>query len=284
MSRSRPEQAAPPIQLSGSEFHQVAALLYSWTGMIFRENKHYYIERRVAERVHRTGMRNVEAYLDVLRSSPAERQQLINVCTIKETYFYREDYQLTALSNELLGQVIKHRRPGDPIRLWSLPCSTGEEAYSIAIWLLENWRLVDAYNIEIVGSDIDTGAIERAKAGRYSPRSLSRLPARLIERYFEAEHGQQRRIIEDLRESVQFTAVNIVERDSVMAHPRFDVILCRNLLIYFDEASRLRAAANLFEALNPGGFLCLGHSESMTRIDDRYALLRLRDAVVYRKP
>lgn len=284
MKRSRPEQAAPPMRLSADEFRQIAVLLHSWTGMIFRDNKHYYIERRVAERIHRTGMPNVGAYLALLPLSLSERQELINACTVNETYFYREDYQLSALSNHLLGELIKHRRPGDLIRLWSLPCSTGDEAYSIAIWLLENWPLVDAYNIEIVGSDIDTAALGRAKVGRYGRRSLSRLPAALIERYFEPEDRQQRRVIEDLRESVQFTPVNIVERESVIAQRGFDVVLCRNLLIYFDEASRLRAAANLFEALNPGGFLCLGHSESMARIDDRYALIRLKDAIVYRKP
>ena len=140
-------------------------------------------------------------------------------------------------SNDLLPEVTSRRRPGDLIRIWSLPCSTGEEGYSIAIWLLENWPLVDAYNIEIVGSDIDTNALDHARAGRYGVRSLSRLRPQLIETYFEPE-DRGRRLIQDLRESVRFTTVNIVDPVSVRSHGRFDVIFCRNLLIYSSTRHR----------------------------------------------
>lgn len=274
----------PEIELTLSDFRHVAGLLYAWTGIALGENRRQYLARRVAEQARRAGIGNLPGYLRLLGASQEERQHLINACTVNETYFYREDYQLAALCNDLLPELTAQRRPGDLIRIWSVPCSTGEEPYSVAIWLLENWRLVDAYNVEIIGSDIDTNALADAKAGRYGARSLARLPPELVETYFEAESRGRRRIIQDLRESVRFTTVNIVEATSVRSQGRFDVILCRNLLIYFDETSRARTAANLFEALNPGGFLCLGHSESMARIDDRYALTRLADAIVYQKP
>ena len=164
-----------------------------------------------------------------------------------------------------------------------MPCSTGEEAYSIAIWLLENWPMVDAYNVEIVGSDIDTHALAQAREGRYAARALARLPARIVESYFEAERGHRRKIIDDLRESVRFAAANIIDRGTLVGLGKFDVILCRNLLIYFDDASRLQAATNLHESLRDGGFLCLGHSESMTRITDTFVMARLQDAIVYRR-
>ena len=174
MKRSRPEQAAPPMRLSADEFRQIAVLLHSWTGMIFRDNKHYYIERRVAERIHRTGMPNVGAYLALLPLSLSERQELINACTVNETYFYREDYQLSALSNHLLGELIKHRRPGDLIRLWSLPCSTGEEAYSIAIWLLENWPLVQERTPPICAPTRRTSPLaEKPRSQSMSPSTVS---------------------------------------------------------------------------------------------------------------
>ncbi len=275
---------SPPQHLSPADFRRVTELLYRWTGMIFRDNKRYYIERRVAGRVlSRTGG-DQRHYLALLAGDAEERQALINACTINETYFFREDYQLSALGDDLLPRIVADRRPGDLIRIWSLPCSTGEEAYSIAIWLLENWRLVDAYHVEIVGSDIDTDVLNQARDGRFGARALGRLDPALVNRYFEAEHRNRRRIVEDLRDSVQFSAVNIVDRASVAAQGRFDVILCRNLLIYFDEASRAKAAAHLFDALNPGGFLCLGHSESMTRTDERFAQARLADAIVYQRP
>ena len=252
--------------------------------MTFGESKRYYIERRLADRMKGSGTGEARAYLRLVESDEDERQALINAFTINETYFFREDHQLRALSEQILPEIVRTKKPGDLVRIWSLPCSTGDEAYSIAIWLLENWLLVDAYNIEIVGSDIDTATIAAAKEGRYAARALNRLSPELVERYFEPEHRHQRKIIDDLRESVQFSVVNLVDPASAAQQGRFDVILCRNLLIYFDDASRMVAADILFDRLHPGGFLCLGHSESMARISDRFDFVRLNDAIVYRRP
>jgi chemotaxis protein methyltransferase CheR len=180
--------------------------------------------------------------------------------------------------------LITTRRPGDKIRIWSAPCSTGEEAYSIAIWLLENWRMVDAYNVEIIGSDIDTRVLEAAHHGLYGERALSRLPADVIEAYFDHPHRHRRQIINDLRESVTFTQANLVDGASLASQGVFDVIFCRNVLIYFDDESRLVAARNLYDRLAPGGYLCLGHTESMARISDRFLVRRFEDAIVYQRP
>jgi chemotaxis protein methyltransferase CheR len=271
-------------QLSGEELRQITDHIYRWTGMIFGENKRYYIERRIADRMGRTKTPELRAYLALLSTSSAEREQLVNAFTVNETYFYREDHQLAALSAQILPQIVADKRPGDLVRIWSMPCSTGDEAYSIAIWLLENWPLVDAYNVEIVGSDIDTAALDQARAGLYAARALARLPERVVAAYFEREHHHRRKIIDDLRESVRFVPANLCDRNSLAPLGKFDVILCRNMLIYFDDESRRIAANNLFECLNPGGFLLLGHSESMARITDRFTLVRLDDAIVYRRP
>ncbi|RZK00224.1 MAG: protein-glutamate O-methyltransferase CheR [Novosphingobium sp.] len=252
--------------------------------MIFGENKRYYIERRIGERMARSRMADVATYLGFAGSHLDEREALINAFTINETYFYREEHQLQALSAQILPEIVRSKRPGDAVRIWSMPCSTGEEGYSIAIWLLENWSMVDAYNVEIVGSDVDTAALRHAREGRFGTRSLARLPAKVVDAYFEGERGHRRKIIDDLRESVRFASANIVDRASLAALGRFDVILCRNLLIYFDDEARRLAVSNLYHSLNPGGFICLGHSESMTRITDLFELVRLEGAIVYRKP
>lgn len=277
--------AAPqpkPFHLSAEDLARTTQLIYRHTGMTFGESKRYYIERRIADRMGKIGAADVRSYL-TLAATGAEAEQLINAFTVNETYFYREEHQLAALSNAILPEIVKDRRPGDLVRIWSMPCSTGEEPYSIAIWLLENWPLVDAYNIEIVGSDIDTHAVAAAKAGYFNARSLAKLPDKVREAYFEPEHRHRRKLIDDLRESVRFTTTNLVDSASVAAQGKFDVVLCRNLLIYFDDASRLVAADNMHACLNPGGFLCLGHSESMARISERFTLARLDDAIVYRK-
>lgn len=277
-------KAGPVPVLSDAGIARAAALIQRWTGMIFGDSKRYYIERRLIDRMAHTGFAAIEAYLDFAASMPLEREALINAFTINETYFYREIHHLSALSSHLLPAIVRHRTPGDLVRIWSMPCSTGEEAYSLAIWLLENWPLVDAYNIEIVGSDIDTAALARAAQGYFSPRSLARLPEAVRDSYFEAEAGHQRRIIEDLRESVHFTPGNLVDPASVERLGSFDVILCRNVLIYFDADARRRAADVLYERLKPGGYVCLGHSESMQGISRRFEMTRLDDAIVYRRP
>lgn len=274
----------PPAEakiLTGEELIRLCDFVYRRTGMLFEERKRYYIDRRVADRIAATDSRDFSAYYGLLGRCETETQELINSFTVNETYFYREEHQLRCLSNSLLPEVVRHRRPGDLVRIWSLPCSTGEEPYSIAIWLLENWALVDVYNIEIVGSDIDTEAVQAALRGHYSKRALSRLPGDVVEAYFEHEEAGEREIIDDLKESVKFTAANLVDAKSVEAHGKFDIIFCRNLLIYFDEDSRKAAVNNLHDALHPGGFICLGHTESMSRISNRFKMRRFKDAIVY---
>jgi chemotaxis protein methyltransferase CheR len=269
--------------LSAEDLRRFCEFLYQRTGILYGENKRFYIERRLAERMKQTGTRTFSAYFILIRSDAAEIEQLINAFTVNETYFYREDQQLRCLSRSLLPEIVTKKNPGDLVRIWSVPCSTGEEPYSIAIWLLENWPLVDAYHIEIVGSDIDTRVLAEAAIGRYGERALARLPRDLIDRYFEPPRSSERHIIQDLRESVKFTQINLMNTAMVAKEGPFDVIFCRNVLIYFDDASRLSASHNLFEALNVGGFICLGHSESMARISDRYLVRRFEDAVVYQR-
>ncbi len=281
MSDAAPPTTASPI--NPAEMAALSALIYRWTGMVFGEKKRFYIERRITERMLRTDMPSMAQYLLLVQRDAHEQETLINAFTVNETYFYREDHQLAALSASILPEIVRDKRPGDLVRIWSLPCSTGEEAYSIAIWLLENWRLVDAYNIEIVGSDIDTTALARAVDGYYGERALARLPAPVIESCFEPLRGHRRRIIQDLRESVRFTPANLIDAASLAPLGRFDVILCRNLLIYFDDAARTLAVDNIYSSLNAGGFLCLGHSESIRRLSDRFDMVRFPDAIVYRR-
>lgn len=279
MSRPRKDPA-----LTGNEIRHLGAFLHHRTGMVFGETKRYYIERRIADRMAATGMRTFGAYFAHVEANQREVEQLINIFTVNETYFYREEHQLRCLSRSLLPEIVQGRKPGDLVRIWSVPCSTGEEPSSIAIWLLENWPLVDAYHIEIVGSDIDTQVLLDAQAGDYGARALLRLPPDVVERYFEPSHDGQRRLIQDLCESVKFTSANLVDPASVVAQGRFDVIFCRNVLIYFDDSSRLLAVDNLYKSLHPGGYICLGHTESMTRISKRFDLRRFDDAIVYQRP
>ncbi|WP_064742482.1 protein-glutamate O-methyltransferase CheR [Azospirillum sp. B4] len=286
---------APPLgpngdaaPLSASDLARFCAFLYARTGMQFGEGKRYYIDRRVGQRMAVNGSGSFDDYFNQLHTDPVEVERLINSFTINETYFYREEHQLKSLSGDMLPDIASRRGAGDKLRIWSIPCSTGEEPYSIAIWLLENWPMVDAYNVEIVGSDIDTQALAEARLGRFAAKSVVRLPQRVRQDYFIPVKGnaagEDHQIIQDLRESVIFTSANLIDDDTLAIHGRFDVIFCRNLLIYFDDPSRRKAVRNLYDRLLPGGYLCLGHSESMARLSDRFQVRRFEDAVVYQRP
>lgn len=271
--------------LTEEEFRRLCEYLYRRTGMVFTEAKRYYVERRVGERLAATGSTSFASYFARLRANiHNEIQQFINAFTVNETYFYREDHQLKCLTHDLLRERVSNKTVGGTLRIWSAPCSSGEEPYSLAMWLLEHWPQVDDYDIEIVGSDIDTHALELARQGIYGKRALMRLPQDVIGRYFEALAGERWRIIAQLRDSVRFAPVNLVEPEQTRRHGAFDVIFCRNVLIYFDDASRRIAAENLYDNLLPGGFICLGHTESMSRISPLFEVRRFDDAIVYRRP
>ena len=271
--------------LTQEEYRRLCEYLYRHSGMIFTETKRYYVERRVNERMAATGSHSFAGYFGLLRvNTQGENEHFVNALTVNETYFYREEHQLQCLSKDLLPERIKKKRGTDGIRIWSVPCSTGEEPYSLAIWLLENWPLVDHYEIEIVGSDIDTRVLQQARQGIFGKRALMRLPPELVQRYFSPSPDDNWQILDDLRNSVRFSAANIVESAETRAHGRFDVIFCRNVLIYFDDASRRAAAENLYENLLPGGFICLGHTESMSRISPLFDVRHFADAIVYQRP
>ena len=253
--------------------------------MVFTEAKRYYVERRVAERMSATGSGSFATYFARLRTDVHDEiQQLVNAFTVNETYFYREDHQLRCLTNDLLNERIAGKTPGATVRIWSAPCSSGEEPYSLAMWLLENWQRVDEYNVEIAGSDIDTRALELARAGIYGKRALMRLTSDVVQKYFKPLPEERWQIITDLRDSITFSSVNLIEPAQTRTHGQFDVIFCRNVLIYFDDTSRRVAAENLYDNLLPGGFICLGHTESMSRISPLFEVRRFADAVVYQRP
>jgi len=218
------------------------------------------------------------------RADGLEMQALVNAMTVNETYFYREEYQLKCLVTSILPEVVKTLDRSETLKIWSMPCSTGEEPYSIALYLLENWSRVDEFNIEIIASDIDTEVLKRAKLGVYAERSLQYLSPSTITKYMRPLADGTHQIIDELRNSIKFTRANLMEAIDDKAYRGFSVVFCRNLLIYFDDVSRREAAEAIYTALNPGGFVCLGHSESMSRISSLFELRKFPEAIVYQKP
>lgn len=279
-SRAR---TAPVI--APEDFDRFRDYFYRETGITFDRSKRYFVDKRLAERICATKVADFEEYYMLLRfqNSRKEFQELANAMTVNETYFLREDYQFRCLAESILPDITSRKQRGERLRIWCLPCSTGEEPYSIAIHLSERWAGLADWDVEIIGSDIDTNALARARLGRFSKRSLHAVPAEWRARYFQP-YGEDFQIIEDLRQSVSFTRVNAASPAEMQAYRDIDVIFCRNMLIYFDDASRRASAEACFEALRPGGYICLGHSESMSRISPLFNVRKFPTAIVYQKP
>ncbi len=272
--------------ISESDFQKFAEFFYRKTGIHFDDSKRYFVDKRLLERIAVTEAESFRAWFTALRfeTNGRELQQLVNAMTVNETYFFREAYQFDCMVNHLLDEIAARKRPGSRIRIWSIPSSTGEEPYSIAIYLLERWARIDDYEVEILSSDIDTNVLDAAQRGVYSARSVAQLPRAYLDRYFTAAGDGDWRVSRDLVNAVDFSLVNLTNAADTRRFRDIDLIFCRNLLIYFDDLSRRIAAEAMYDALNPGGFICLGHSESMSRISSLYKPRRFPDAMVHQKP
>ncbi|MBG0818597.1 protein-glutamate O-methyltransferase CheR [Planomonospora sp. ID82291] len=275
--------------LSDTDFERFREFFYRRTGIQFSPAKRYFVDKRVGACVRSSGEDSFASWFASLRLGirPELTQEMINQLTVNETYFLREDYQFDGLLNSVLPSVMSERaRAGrtGPVRILSLPCSTGEEPYSIALRLLEEWPSIDHVDVEIHAADIDTNVLGHARRGVYGTRSLQRVPPAWLSRHFTPTGGGFHQISGDIRSAISFSLLNITDTGQMQAFEPFDVIFCRNLLIYFDELSSRRAAENLYGALRPGGHLFLGHSESMSRISPIFTPCRLPEGLVYRRP
>ena len=275
-----------PPQITNEDFLKFREFFYRKTGIQFEDSKRYFVDKRLVERIEATASGSFRNYFIMLRfqATGEELQALTNIMTVNETYFFREEYQFKCLVNSLLPEVVKTKNPGSTLRIWSIPSSSGEEPYSIALYLTEFWPDIDRWDVELISSDIDTSILKKARAGKFSTRSVQNLPLKLLQKHFKRQADDEYQISDDYREAVEFTRVNLSEATETRHYRGFDVIFCRNLLIYFDDLSRQKAAEAFYDALNPGGFICLGHAESMSRITSLFRVRKFPEAIVYQKP
>jgi chemotaxis protein methyltransferase CheR len=282
--RAAPTRAARVV--SDADFQKFREYFYRKTGIHFDDNKRYFVDKRLVDRIEATGAADFREYFVALRfeREGQELQHLVNSMTVNETYFLREAYQFDCMTNDLLAELVRSRPRGERLRIWSIPSSTGEEPYSIAMQLLERWPGINAHDVEILSSDIDTQVLDAAQRGVYSARSVANLPKSWLDKYFTRRGEHEWVISRDLVAAVEFSRVNLSDPADTRRFRDIDIVFCRNLLIYFDDHSRRAAAEAIYDALRPGGFVCLGHSESMSRISALYRVRRFADAMVYQKP
>ncbi len=257
-------------------FDTLRQLIYENTGIVFDDRKKYFVENRVKEHMDELGITSLKDYIYRLKTDRNTLKEFISKITVNETYFYREYYHLKALA-----KLVQTESFGFPVRVLSLPCSTGEEPYSIAIVL--NEVLSNPLKFEITGVDIDRNALLKAKEGVYGRRSVSKLPSEYLRKYFvQVEEGRWK-VKETLKRRVRFLEGNILDRLFMKGLGKFHYVFCKNLLIYFDERARVQAINNLYDITVDGGYLFLGHAESVSRSSALFEPVKVEGTIVYRK-
>mgnify|MGYP000526474407 CR=1 FL=1 len=278
------------VSLRKDEFERLRDLIRARFGLYFTDDTAYLLERRLLPRIETLGMRSYADYYAYLMN-PAlpeierdrELDDIFERLATRETYFFRESYQLDALREHLLPRLYESRqaRPRSrSLSIWSAGCASGEEVYSIAIAVLESGLFKD-FQVSIVGSDLSRGALETARRGVYGASSFRGADQRLIDRYFHAQHSRLE-VDASVRRLCTFTRCNLAGSDWAAVGGPFDVIFCRNVLIYFERSSRLPLIEGLARKCSLGGYLFLGHSESLLDMATPFALDRLGGELVYR--
>jgi chemotaxis protein methyltransferase CheR len=273
--------------LSVEQFRSLSQQIYQKLGLHFDEKKIYFLKTRVAKRMAALGIHDARDYVFLVSYADpkgVEMQALANLVTTNETYMFREYDQLQAFANHCLPEVLsaKQARGERALRIWSAGCSSGEEAYTLAMILQEVFPQAQSWDCAIVATDIDENMLRRVVAARYGYRSVNEVPDEYRQRYL-IEDGEEWVVRRRTAALVEPRHLNLQDRMAMRAMRGFDFIFCRNVLIYFDDASRKAVIDHFYNALNPGGYVFLGHSESVGRVTTAFKLKRFETHLVYVK-
>jgi chemotaxis protein methyltransferase CheR len=273
------------FSLTDEEFDTLRRLLEKSAGLVHDESRRDSLTFAVAGRMEAIGATSVAVYLAML-SGPGgapERQQLIDVVTIQETHFFRNPPQIRALRQHVLPELIRRSTAlNRPLTIWSAGCSTGEEPYSLAMLVRELMPMATREHVRIVGSDVSATALSFADAGRYGPRAVQMADPIDLGRWFDVDHGSYS-VKDDVRELVDLQLHNLITEAPPFDSGEVDLLLCRNVTIYFNRTTTKALMSRFHTALGDGGYLFLGHSETLWQMSEAFTLVPLGDAFVYRR-
>jgi chemotaxis protein methyltransferase CheR len=274
--------------LSEEEFRLLRDFIHEQFGLYFDGAHKASLRTRLASRLTLLGLSSFEDYYRYLRFAPErdqERQRMVAHLTNNETYFFREQPQLQVFATTVLRELKDRKsRVGEKsLDILSAGCSTGEEALTLAMIVYESAQFFWSWDVRVQGMDVDESALEKARRGLYHQNSLRGVSRDKLERHFVTE-GPGVRVKDLVRRLVSFRAGNILEAASYQGLPPQDVVFCRNVLIYFSDASARKVVQHFHRLLRPGGYLFLGHAESLSRITDAFTPVRFQGAMLYQKP
>lgn len=272
--------------MSETEFASLRELFRDHCGVDFPRDGAYLLRRRLASRLTATSAANFAEYHRMLERGKNRDKELaaaVDCITTNETYFFREAYQLRAFRDEILAELLKQRGQQGKLNVWSAGCSTGEEAYTIAMLVLDTGGFQD-WDVRIMGTDISQRVLEIARSARYSPSSLRAHELSELRRFIRPLDDGNWRVRDEVKRMVSFNQLNLIDVRRVLKMPRADVIFCRNVLMYFDRATRIKVIASFYDRLERGGYLLLGHTDSLINLTTAFEIVQLRNDTVYRKP
>lgn len=273
------------IKMSDEEFLVLRDFINRECGLYFEISSKYLLEKRLSRRIHEHQLSRFKEYHHFLlydKNRLEEMGSLVDILTTNETYFLREEYQLKAFKEEILPEIVKKKKD-KTIRIWSAGCSSGEEPYTLAMLVLEA-SLPSDWKIEIIGSDISQRVLQIARRGVYSTSSFRVMPDEYKEKFFHQDESGKYSVNDELKEKVTFGKLNLLDSQRINLIPNMDIILCRNVIIYFDNETKRKVIGNFYNKLNEGGYLLLGHSESLMNISTSFKLKHLKNDMVYQKP
>jgi chemotaxis protein methyltransferase CheR len=275
----------PSIKLSDDEFRLLRDFIHEYCGIFFDDASKYLLERRLSNRLRQLHIASFKDYYRFLRYDRRRDDELVqamDVLTINETYFFREQRQLDAFSKEILPELKERNVLSRKIRIWSAGCSTGEEPYTLAMLIMEDGGFA-GWDVSIFGSDINQRVLQNARRGVYRQNSFRTIDKYFLGRYFEPDEGETYRISDRVKRYVNFGNLNLVEAARLRFLDTMDVIFCRNVMIYFDESAKKKVVQNFYDRLTDGGYLLLGHAESLINISTAFRLKHLVNDMVYQK-
>ncbi len=276
------------LKISDGEFAQLRDFIYQKSGIFIADNRKYLLENRLANRLKHLNLKNFGEYYYYLQYDSkrlGEMTELFNAVTTNETSFYRNPPQLKVFEEKVLPEILDDQRKKrtKTLRIWSAGCSTGEEPYTLGIILHEVLGPeISTWNIKITANDLSENVLQSARAGVYTEYALRTTPKEIVEKWFIPQDGKFQ-IRPEVKKLVSFGPINLSDRMQMKRVERSHAVFCRNVIIYFDDEMKKLVISSFYDNLLAGGFLIIGHSESLHNISRAFKPVHHPGAIIYRK-
>lgn len=278
-------QITTQLPYTQEDFKLLRDAIYNYSGIYISNDYQGIFMRRLERRILALAMDSFNEYYYYLKYNPdnhEEYRKLMDAITIKETYFFREVDQMKTLVNEIIP-AIRREKPFETIKIWSAGCATGEEPYTIAMLCIEKGYHIGNARVEIFANDISQEAIQKAKQGVYKQTSFRSTDPAYLQRFFTSNDDGTYRVRDEVKELLNFFCINLLEKNRLTFLPIFDIIFCRNLIIYFDDESKRKVIESFYHKLYPKRYLFLGHSESLINFTHLFKLQHYQHSLLYQR-